>query len=327
MRTSPAEPNTYPTVRHSHIVPQGYLRSWREPDGIVMRLLREDVPSTKVISVRDAAVRRRYYRRRRPGSGVPIDDIEWSLSQLEDRALPLVKDIAELWPPSTDQKSGIAQYIAAQYLRGEAYTRWHSDLFHSGARPDVEPTLIAEVIAMDRPMRLLVGSRSAGTLLASMRWQLICFPRPRLITSDEPVIAWPLQTPSARRPARNEIATGIGMTLEVFMPMTPTALLLMTWEADVDGSTPRRGLGRHADTANAFLRANAQRQWFHLPSVRPTLASGARAPLSATFSPRYDAIAAARSSRRTRAVELALEEAERGPSNEPLYAIPMTAAA
>ena len=45
------------------------------------------------------------------------------------------------------------------------------------------------------------------------------------------------------------------------------------------------------------------------------------------LSPGYDAVAAAHSNRRAQALELSLEEAERGPSNEPLYAIPMTASA
>jgi hypothetical protein len=45
-----------------------------------------------LVSVRDAGVRTDYYRRERPGTGEAIYDVEWSLAQGEDAALPVIAD-------------------------------------------------------------------------------------------------------------------------------------------------------------------------------------------------------------------------------------------
>jgi hypothetical protein len=67
------------------------------------------------------------------------------------------------------------------------------------------------------------------------------------------------------------------------------------------------GRGRGAATANAFVVANADQQWFHRPGVRPWLPRGPRASLSADILASYDPAAAAGSRRRARATQIAVE--------------------
>ncbi len=72
----------YPEVKRSqHVVPRGYLVNFAEEEMLVMHLV--GAPKTELVSIDDAAVRRRFYRRTRR-DGTAIDDVEWSLSQLEN---------------------------------------------------------------------------------------------------------------------------------------------------------------------------------------------------------------------------------------------------
>jgi hypothetical protein len=95
-------------------------------------------------------------------------------------------------------------------------------------------------------------------------------------------------------------------------------LLLMTWVDGPDQAAVVRASGRHVSTANAFVVANADEQWFHEPDVPPWLASGARAPLSGDLIAGYDAEVATRAPRRQAATERANAEAQAPLSNGPL---------
>jgi hypothetical protein len=138
-----------------------------------------------------------------------------------------------------------------------------------------------------RVTRMLSLVRSVGVALASMRWTLVSFTDPRLATSDHPVVVWPLRR-AASRPHANDIDAGVLDTLEVFFPVDPDHLLLLTWIDDVDTPHPAAGEGRHISTANAFVVANADKQWFHEPGVQPWIASGTRSALSAQLVRDYD---------------------------------------
>src|SRR4051794_33987994 len=97
----------YQRVNHSHIVPTGYLRQWADDDGMIMMRLVGESESNR-ISVRDAAVRTGFYKRQRR-DGSRIDDIEWSLSKLENASIPLLSEVRDRWPLETDAKQRLAQ--------------------------------------------------------------------------------------------------------------------------------------------------------------------------------------------------------------------------
>jgi len=285
-------------------------------------------------------VRKNFYRRERPASGEPTYDIEWSLAQGETAALPLIRELPARWPVDLEDKSKIAQFFALQYLRGAAFRQWHEDhiaaiLDDIRANPEdalkphpgrtatevieeVEATLTSETYRLTKMLKLV---RSVGIVFASMHWTLVVFNRGRLVTSDHPVISWPISSSSSRRPAANDLHAGIVDTLEVFVPVAPAHLLLMTWRDQKSTEATVSGYGRHVATANAFVVANADTQWFHEPGVDPWLARGHRPALAPDLLAHYGQPEASASHRRTMARDLANAEARRELSNDPVEVV------
>lgn len=298
---------TYPKVDRSHIVPQTYLRNFAINDQLAMRLVGES--GSKTVNVRDAAVRRAFYRRQRP-DGTDIDDIEWSLSHIESAVTTLLRGLHPAWPLDLEKKASLAEFVAVQILRGPRWQEWHSEFVPSAIaeqRADGLPGLdgVAEVVAGDnilskfekkireptyRYTRMLSLVPKVASILASMGWTLLTFRRPQLVTSDHPVVVWPLRC-SAAKPRHLGFAAGILETLEIRIPISPTLALLMTWREE-DASDPVGGKVHHERALNAFTVAHAQRQWFHRPGVSPPLGTGRFAPIGPEVHPGYTAIAA-----------------------------------
>ena len=66
---------------------------------------------------------------------------------------------------------------------------------------------IAERLTTDtyRTVRMLTITRAVGTLFSSMHWTLVTFARPRLATSDHPVVVWPPAWGARHRPIANDL--------------------------------------------------------------------------------------------------------------------------
>lgn len=110
----------YQEVEHAHVVQCTYLRNFADADErIGMRLL-DDPTQQTVISIRDAAARRRFYRRIRP-DGTPIDDVEWALGLIEGPAGPILREVEQRWPLTFDDKRVLGEFFALQILRSP---RW-----------------------------------------------------------------------------------------------------------------------------------------------------------------------------------------------------------
>lgn len=326
----------YPKVPHSHIVPAGYLRAWASGRQIAMRQAGSD--KSKLVGVRDAGVRKDFYRRRRP-SGEATYDIEWSLQQAETAALPVLRDLRARWPLDLEDKGKVGQLFALQLMRGPAFRTWHNaqigDLAaalreeptelvkqRSGLSPEDAADKYLEVATTDtyRVTKMLKITRSVATVLCSMHWTLVVFAKARLATSDHPVVVWPLRRGHVR-PRANDASAGVIETLEIFAPVAPDALLLMTWLGAEDGAEPVFGEGRHAGTASGFVAANADMQWFHEPRVDPWVATGRRAPLSERLVDRYSPERARRSRRRAKAGQLATASVEEPLGNGPISVV------
>jgi hypothetical protein len=74
----------YSNVKNAHIVPRMYLANSADGDKIAVRLVRE--PTDVVQSIDNVGTRRRYYHRERP-DGTQINDVEWTLGEIEPRAV------------------------------------------------------------------------------------------------------------------------------------------------------------------------------------------------------------------------------------------------
>lgn len=328
----------YDPVPHSHVVSAGYLRSWAHGKQIAMR--RVGTSGSQVIGVRDAGVRKNFYRRDRPSTGEAIYDVEWSLKQCETVALPVLSDLADRWPLDLVDKGKVGQFFALQYLRGMAFRQWHENHVASilnEVRANPEASLIphqgrttAEIIAeleaavtsdTYRLMRMLKLVRSVGILFTSMHWSLVEITRGRLATSDHPVVVWPISRGTSCKPRANDLKAGVIDSLEIFVPTNPLHLLLMTWRDQKSTDTLIAARGRHAATANAFVVANAHSQWFHEPDTEPWSTRGCRSALALDLLNGYSADKAWASKRRATARKLADNEARSELSNDPVMVV------
>lgn len=253
--------------------------------------------------------RRRFYRRQRP-DGSDIDDIEWSLSQIEANAAPLLRSFATDWPLSGDDKLKLAVLFAFQLLRGprwkeayEARTPGFLEEYDAANPTDLSPAELEEHSAelagdSHRLMQMMSTGVTATSVFASMHWALVEFQTPLVATSDHPLVLWP--GVESRSPATAEITLlGVLECVEVRLPLSPTHAVLMTWSDHFDDDHVRsKGTRDHAANLNAFTVASAERQWFHRPGRVPPRASGNLRPLSLELVPDYTPVAAAKSTRR-----------------------------
>lgn len=307
----------YPKVQHSHVVPKGYLRGFATDERIQMHLV--GTQASTPISIRDAAVRKDAYRRTR-NDGSVIYDVEWSLSQAEDTALPLIKALREgrLWNLSAETKATIGGFFGLQLLRVPRWMEWYSQRvtttheelrergltspggvvlpLHAVSRVGDE---VHEILQTDtaRLLRMMHMVQKVGSIFASMHWTLIDFDDHLIATSDHPVVPWGRDILLGRpEPVPNE---GLIDTLEVRVPLSSKSALLLTWINDEDYRF--RGTRDQAARFNAFTIASAEHQWFHRPRHTPPIRHGHQRPISMCGNwTDYDGKAAERSPRRAK---------------------------
>jgi hypothetical protein len=289
----------YPAVKRAHIVPKVYLRSFAK-DGKIGMHLRGDV-GVHVLSVDKVATRNRYYQRTRPETGERIDDVEWSLSELERKVSPVLRALVEdgQWPLLRDQKLKLATLFALQMLRGPRWQSWAETATRganarSGSDRPIDTERLGLMLRLAQPLT---------TLLGSMQWLLVEFPAAVLATSDEPVVIWPLDLTSLS-PADPQLFE-FQHLLEVRVPVSPQLAIVMTWADAIDQTViAKRDI---AASLNAFTIGQADRQWFHLPGVVPATTAGALLPVSPRLVRSYGPESVATSRRRTEAARYALE--------------------
>jgi hypothetical protein len=304
----------YPEVKNSHIVPRTYLENWAVDGriGVVQVLERKRLE----MAIENVGTRNRFYQRERP-DGSKIDDIEWTLSEIESKAAPLLRSFDAAWPLPRDDKVMLATLFAFQHLRTPRWTETfeiRSDRFLKDYDAENPTALSAEerekfnahLRGDSNRLIMMLSTATTGTaIFASMHSALIEFDQPLVATSDHPLFLW--QGAESCSPSATEI-TQIGMLecIEIRLPLSPTRAVLMTWSDHPDDEHVRvRGTRDHAANLNAFTVASAERQWFHRPGASTPLASGALQPLSLQVIPGYTAAAATTSRRRKRTSDYA----------------------
>jgi hypothetical protein len=304
----------YPNVKNAHIVPRTYLESWTVDGRIGVVQIQEN--KHLEMAVENVGTRRRFYRRIRP-DGSEIDDMEWTLGEIESNAAPLLQSFDEAWPFGRDDKLTLAVLFVFQLLRSPRFqeefidrTRGFVDEFlreNPSALTEEELEEQYALLTSDtyRLGKMLSHAVTGAAVFASMHWALVEFDRPLIATSDHPLVLWP--GVASRSPAVAEITqVGIVECVEFRLPLSPNHAVLMTWSDTPDDEQARvRGTRDHAANLNAFIVASAERQWFHRPATAPPIATGNLRPLSLELVPGYTGHAAAVSQRRERASEMA----------------------
>ena len=299
----------YPSVYRAHVIPKGYLSSFAVNGKIAVRKGGPSA-SVEVKPLEKAGTRPRFYRRTRPKTGAAIDDIEWSLSHIEDKAPPILRAIDDLWPLDAGNKAVLAELFGYQLVRGQRWFEWHDRYIRERLVeykqlleiPDEEFEATKQHLLSDtyRMTKMLDLGMRLASILGCMHWSLINFAAPLVATSDHPVDVWPER--SSSRTPEPSAHDGLLNALEIRVPLSPTAALLMTWLDEPDAAKQRpRGARQHAAHLNAFTIANADREWFHLPATSPPVASGGPClPLSPELVRGYGTNAVLPSQRRTK---------------------------
>jgi Protein of unknown function (DUF4238) len=328
----------YTNVKNAHIVPAVYLRNFAIDGKIGVHLVEEG--RALVQPVEKVGTRKHYYRRKRPRDGSYINDIEWSLSELEAGAAPALRTFEERWPLDDDDKSKLAHLFAYQLLRGPRYKEEYQVLAERTMsefrkRDDVRALSPEQRAAFEedvlgdshRLTRMLIMGMTLTSVLASTHWTLVEFPSDVLATSDHPVSVWPGGAARTPQPTRL-LGAGVVDCIEYRLPLTPRHGILMTWSEMADDEATRvRGSHHHAMNFNAFTIANADRQWFHLPDVSTPRAAGKIRPLSPQLVPGYSAEAAHASHRRARTRAYAEEKKDRDLSDREIMRVKVSRSA
>lgn len=283
-----------------------------------MALHVDDREQCVLVSPADAATRSAFYRRERP-DGTETDDIEASLAIAEGHAAPVLRATLAERRLTTERKSGLAQLLGLQLLRGPLHFKQRSDLlerllsgppdtvFKKGAlrRAGGDADAVrAELLAAYSHssfayVSMLEQSLWLATVLGHMSWHLLEFDEPLLLYGDHPVVVWPSDRPEAEpfdRPHQGPLGAW-----EVRVPLAPDLALLLNWDAEGSRERPVRAGTTIAAELNAFGRSQAERQWMHRPGAEPPIASGRCRPASRLLNRAYDLDTILRAPRRARA--------------------------
>lgn len=307
---------SFPDVKSAHIVPRVYQRAWAVDDQVAVHV--DAKADCVLMPTRRAGTRSRYYRRTRP-DGESIDDIEASLSYVEDKVTEPLADLVAAEPITVERKGAVAQLLGLQMLRGPAFFEQREEmlrpLIQSLEPGQFKPAALAaaggDIVAARQRlvgtylsstwslMTMLQRSMKMATLLGHMRWQILRLDRPEFAYSDHPVVIWPLGIDRSAPFGRQGLAPI--NALEIRAPISPTAAILMTWvDSSDDGNV--RAPARIAAELNAFTVSQADRQWMHRPGREPEIATGRFGPIAPSLVPSYDQASAMRSRRRATAI-------------------------
>jgi len=237
------------------------------------------------------------------------------------------------------QRGRLAELIAIQVLRSPGWRKFHGASIPrarasiQGDHPLAKEHHFEAVEAHlrtdeQRHGRLLWQSPLLATIIANMHWTLLATSRPRLVTSDHPVVAIalgdaPTSNPQVIPPG------GLFNTLEFRLAVRPDLLLLMSWHDTSEERMPRRMANHHIRNHNSLVIAQADRQWFHHPAIAPNYQRGAWAAISTELHAGYSADAALRSTRRAEVQKLIAVPIESGKASKkiPIFDWPVSDAA
>jgi len=304
----------YEPVKKGHIVPQVYQRNFAVSDQVAVHI--DGAPACVIMNIRDAGTRPRFYRRTRP-DGTEIDDIEASLSYIEDAIRPVFDELIAGAPLDQAKKGVLAQFLGVQMVRGPAFfderTNLLTPLLSGLSEQDLTPRALREAggnvdVARRRVTdaylhstqqltTMLTTATKMASVIGSMRWQLLQFDGPVLAFSDHPVVVWPWDAWTILVPFAAPQLGPLG-SFEVRAPLAPDLAVLMTWVDEPDRAGRVRAREEAAEEINAFVVAQADRQWMHRIGAKPPIGQGPFKPLARIFETGYSRRTVEHSARR-----------------------------
>lgn len=301
--------------RRNHIVTRRYLDLFSE-DGRVACCFVE-TGEVKIVGTGDVAVLSDFYvYRRRDGSR--STEFEEAFGPLETKSVPILRSASERWPLPDADRATISEYLAAQMVRGIAWRAFHDELrqgvldsqresLADELGPEAWAQFSDDILSDRRRARHMVRQVPLiGSLVSSMHWSLIDFGSDRLISSDHPVVAVGVSPGTTAAVPR----FGLANVAEIRFPVTPRLALLLSWQDQPDSEVPARGFPREARAINHSVKAQAERQWFHRPGTRPSVASTGTGLLTDIFHPGYTPATISHCERRRMVVAALNEDVE-----------------
>lgn len=261
----------------NHIVSAGYIRNWAVDDVVECEL----VPNARRLQLAPSqvGVRKKFY------AGSPAADgtrtaaaVEQARGAVENRALPLLRDLGDRWPlRNSDERAWVALWLAMM-LCASPRRRQHIpatvDRFFHALERDA-PLLAARTAGQRQELRetafeldsMFWEVSTVASLLGQMHWTLVRFARPELISSDHPVstVLW------TRDPTRSAGAPPVLLldSLEVRVAVSPTTALLLTWADADDRVDAVHAALHHSRGFNRGAWEQAEQHRFWQPGTTP----------------------------------------------------------
>ena len=187
-------------------------------------------------------------------------------------------------------------------IQGDPFVRLENGIvvpISTADREQVASYLTTDTNRLHRMLRL--GFRIAS-ILGSMHWRLLAFDEPMIGISDHPVVQIPISWPVAS--GEDPFEHGAANCFEIYVPISPRSVILMTWINEPDPDIPWRSTREQAGLINAKVKAQAEHQWMHHPDHEPVQSAEAWVPITSQIAPSYDPEVARDSPRRAMVTEI-----------------------
>ncbi len=262
--------------RRIHLASQCYIRGWALAGHVAVQ---PNDLSLKPESRTPYAVA---WRRDWWGPDAVLSEAaETTLQRAEDDAAPILREFADRWPLSRDDRAELSQFMAIHTVRTAAWRQEYNvismeaigeELRRRRWGDEVEKAAVREFMSDQmRVETLLKQVPRVASLFMSMHWSLVEFDDSLIASCDQPVIFVPRLPSWQRLPIEALPRTGFMETAEVRFPIDPWRVLLLSWSPQPDLAEPLPGQFRHATDVNRSTRQQADRHWFYRPGARPPL--------------------------------------------------------
>lgn len=241
--------------RRNHVVPRGYLRGFADDHGMLRR-----EGTVNLVPVAHAAVVKNAYVVTLK-DGTVTDAVERSLSTLETKVLPILRELPDHWPLARPDRVQVAEYLAVQMSRTPDSLRHHGRLVAKAVHGTPHE---ADAGLDSLRMRAMYAIKDhTMTLLTAMQWTLVEFKAAQLSTSDHPVAIFPLN----QAELSNDLGALPDNVGEVWFPVSRRRLLVLAWRDQGDTPAVKRGMRRVAEAVNSAIRDQAEGGWYWHPSL------------------------------------------------------------